>query len=165
MIFAIVLLFRQNQTIHAFVLYTGVLGGLVSLITPVMGYDSSFYRYYQFYIAHILLILTPLYFMIIKSYYPTKKETIVSFLILQGMAIFMGIFNVIYGTDYMFIFFNPDKVNKFPVIANFGGVPWYLVWVELTGIIAFIIFYQIVALVQRNTEHSNAYKNDIGGVV
>lgn len=165
MIFAIILLFTKNKTIHAFVLYTGVLGGLVSLITPVMGYDSAFYRYYQFYIAHILLILTPLYFMVVKGYYPSKKETIVSFLVLQGLAIFMGIFNVIYGTDFMFIFFDPDKINKFPVIAQFGGIPWYLIWVELTGILAFIIFYQGTLFVQRQTLDSTTYNNDIGGIV
>lgn len=165
MIFAILLLFTENKTIHAFVLYTGVLGGLVSLITPVMGYDSSYYRYYQFYIAHLLLIVTPLYFLIVKAYYPTLKETIVSFLVLQGLAIFMGIFNVIYGTDYMFIFFDPDKVNKFPAIATFGGVPWYLIWVELTGILAFFIFYRGIVFVQRKAQNSTSYNHDIGGIV
>lgn len=165
MLFAIILLFTRHKTIHAFVLYTGVLGGLVSLITPVMGYDSSFYRYYQFYIAHILLILTPLYFLIVKQYYPSKVETIRAFMVLQSLAIFMGIFNVIYGTDFMFIFFDPDKVNKFPMIARFGGVPWYLIWVELTGILAFYVFYQGIAFVQRRSLNNSTYNNDIGGII
>ena len=144
MFLAIVLLITKNKTIFNFVLFTGVLGGLISLFFPVMGYDSSYYRYYQFEIAHGLLILTPIYFMAVYNYVPTKKGTIYSFLILQAIAIFMVLFNYFQGTDFMFVFINGDKIDKFPVIAKFGGIPLYLLWVELVGIAAFYIEYQVV---------------------
>ena len=149
MMFAIYLLFSQNKQVHTFVLFTGVLGGIISLFTPVIGYDSHFYRYYQFYGAHILLIVTPIYFMVIKGYFPTKNNTIIAFVILQSLAIFMGFFNYFNNTDFMFIFVDPDKINKFPVIANFGGIPYYLIWVELVAILAFIGLYQVTTLIKR----------------
>ncbi len=144
MFLAIILLFTKNRTIFTFVLYTGVLGGFISLFFPVIGYDSSFYRYYQYEFAHGLLILTPIYFMAVYDYIPNKKETVYSFLILQAIGIFMVTFNYYIGTDYMFIFINADKIDKFPVIAKFGGIPLYLVWVEIVGITAYFIEYQVI---------------------
>jgi hypothetical integral membrane protein (TIGR02206 family) len=144
MFFAIVLIFTKNKTIFNFVLYTGVLGGFISIFVPIIGYDSSFYRYYQYEFAHGLLILTPIYFLVVHDYIPSKMETVYSFLILQGIGVFMVIFNYYAGTDYMFIFVNPDKVEKFPMIAKFGGIPLYLLWVEIAGITAYFIEFQVI---------------------
>ncbi len=144
MFLAIILLFTKNKTIFNFVLYTGILGGFISLLFPVIGYDASYYRYYQYEIAHGILILTPVYFMAAYNYLPGKKETVYSFLILQAIAIFMVIFNYYQGTDFMFVFINPDKIDKFPVIAKFGGIPLYLLWVEIVGITAYFIEYQVI---------------------
>jgi|GEM_PF-1702742 len=148
MFFAILLLFTKNRTVYAFVLYAGVLGGLISLFTPVIGYNSAYYRYYQFYIAHILLIMTPIYYMSVHDYYPSKKETINAFLILQTLAIFMGFFNYFTNSDFMFIFVDPAKITKFPVIKYFGGIPYYLILVEITGILLFVLLFKVTKFIR-----------------
>ena len=144
MFLAILLLFTKNKTIFAFVLYAGVIGGFISLFVPVYLNDSSYYRYYQYAIAHSLLILTPIYFMAVHDYIPSKKDTIYAFLILEAIGVFMIIFNYIVGTDYMFVFINADKIDKFPVIAKFGGIPLYLLWVHIAGISFYIIAYNVI---------------------
>lgn len=158
MFFAIILLFTKQRSIYTFVLFTGVLGGIISLFTPVMGYNSMFYRYYQFYGAHILLIVTPIYFMIAEGYFPTKRETVYAFGILQSLAIFMGFFNYFMNTDFMFIFVDPAKIVKFPAIGLFGGIPWYLILVEITGIIAFYLLYQVTSFIQHKQLNEIEYK-------
>ena len=144
MFLAIMLLFTKNRTIFSFVLYAGVAGGLISLFFPIIGYDANYYRYYQFVIAHIILILTPIYFMAVHGYVSSKRETINGFLILQAIAIFMVIFNYFLGTDFMFVFINVDKIEKFPAIEKFGGIPLYLFWVEIVGISYYIITYKVI---------------------
>lgn len=149
MLFAIILIFTKNKTIYSFVLYTGVLGGIISLLTPIIGYDSHYFRYYQFYIAHTLLIITPLYFMAVHGYFPSIKDTVKSFLILQSLAIFMLIFNYFNGTDFMFVLLDPEKLTKFPMISKFGGIPFYLIWVELTGITLFYVMYKVTTIIKK----------------
>ncbi len=144
MFLAIVLLFTKNKTIFNFVLFTGILGGLISLLFPVIGYDSSYYRYYQYEIAHGILILTPIYFVAVYNYVPTKIETIYSFLILQGIMVFMLILNYYIGTDFMFVFLDPAKIDKFPVIAKFGGIPLYILWMEIVGVLAYYLEYKVI---------------------
>ncbi len=148
MFLAILLLFTKNRTIQAFVLYTGVIGGMISIFVPVIGYDSHYYRYYQYYIAHILLIITPLYFMFVHDYFPSKKETIKGFLILQAIATFMAIFNYFTNSDFMFLFLDPAKIDKFPVIAKFGGIPLYLLPVEIAGVSAFYLMFRLTQFIK-----------------
>jgi hypothetical integral membrane protein (TIGR02206 family) len=148
MFLAIILLFTKNKSVYTFVLYAGVLGGLISLATPIIGYDSGYYRYYQFYIAHGLLIITPIYFMFVHNYFPTKKDVINAFWILQGLIVFMGVFNVIFGTDFMFVFLDPSKIDKFPVIQYFGGIPWYIVPGEIAVFVAFYSMYKITEFIR-----------------
>jgi hypothetical integral membrane protein (TIGR02206 family) len=149
MFLAIVLSFTKNRTIYTYVIFTGVLGGIISFLTPVIGYDSHYYRYFQFYIAHTLLIITPLYFMFVHNYFPTKKDTIYAFYILQGLAIFMGFFNYFMNTDFMFIFVDPNKIDKFPLIAKFGGIPYYLILVEVVAIGAFYLLYRLCSFIEH----------------
>ncbi len=135
MFLAIILIYTRNKTVFAFVLYTGVLGGIISLLVPVIGYNSVYYRYYQYYLAHSILILTPIYFLVVYNYYPTKKDTVNAFLILQGLAVFMG------------IFVNPDKVDKFPMIAKFGGIPYYIILVEIAGVSLYYLMYKVTRVI------------------
>lgn len=141
MLLAIILIFTKNRTIYAFVLFTGIAGGLISLLIPIIGYDSSYYRYYQYMIAHGILILTPLYSMAVHGFHPSKRETIYAYIMLQIAAKFMLIFNYFLGTDFMFVFLDPVKAEKFPAINNFGGIPLYLILVELATIIWFVLAY------------------------
>jgi len=159
MFFAILLLFTNNKTIHAFVLYTGVAGGLISLFTPIIGYNSEYYRYYQFYFAHILLILTPLYFLLVKDYYPSKRSTVQALMVMQGLILFMGVFNYMYGTDYMFVFVDPTKLAKFPSIANFGGIPYYLIPGHLAVYVAFYLMYKGSTFLEQLHVRELQYKN------
>ena len=159
MFFAILMLFTNNRTIHAFVLYTGVAGGRISLFTPIIGYDAQYYRYYQFYFAHILLILTPLYFLLVKDYYPSKRATLQALGVMQALILFMGVFNVIFGTDFMFVFVDPAKIAKFPAIANFGGIPWYLIPGHMAVYAAFYLMYKGINVLERTTFGHMEYKN------
>lgn len=154
MFLAIILIFTKNRIIFNFVLFTGVAGGLLSLFIPVLGYDSSYYRYYQYMIAHGILILTPIYFMAVHGYIPSAKETIYSFLVLEGIAIFMIIFNYYNGTDFLFLFIDEAKINKFPVIKSFGGIPLYLLWAHMTGIFYYFISYKAINFFYKRSNNN-----------
>jgi len=152
MILASILLFTKDRRVFGFVFFAGIMGTIITLINPVLGYNFKYYRYYQFYIAHSILILTPIYFLVVHHYIPDFRETIKSFLILQVLAIFMVIFNYYYGTDFMFLFLDPDKIDKFEMIKYLGGIPYYLIWVEILGFGFFMGLYFLVKKLYKNKE-------------
>lgn len=161
MFLAVILLFTNNRTLFTFVMMTGIGGGLISLATPIIGFDSSYYRYYQFYIAHGILVLVPFYYMFVYNYLPSGKEIRKAFIILQSIALFMAIFNYYMNTDFMFLFLDPLKIDKFPAIANFGGIPYYIIFVEIAGLSYFYGVHQFIQYLKRKKSKDTEieYKN------
>ncbi len=131
MFLAIILIFFKTRKLHAFVLVAGGLGALVSLAYPILGYNSMYYRYYQFYIAHGLLLITPIYFMVVHDYMPKVKDFKESYYIMLVLAFFIVVFNSIFGTDFWFLITDPAKITLYPMIKYFGGIPYYIVTVVL----------------------------------
>ena len=152
MFLAVILLFTNNRTLFAFVMMTGIAGGIISLVNPILGYNSAYYRYYQFMIAHGILVMIPFYYMFVYRFLPSTKEIYVSFMILQGIAVFMAIFNYYMNTDFMFLFLDPDKIEKFPAIKKFGGIPFYIVWVELVGLTYHFVTDKIIRFIENKDE-------------
>ena len=138
MAFAVYLLFTNNKAVYSFVLLTGILGSLISISSPVIGYDSSYYRYYQFFFAHGILLITPLYYLIVYKWVPSGKEVLTGYIILQVLAKFMLLFNYVMGTDFMFMFLDPSKIDKFSMIKYIGGIPYYLL---VTEVVIGLYFY------------------------
>ncbi len=62
-ILCIILCFNKNKKIFNFVVFTGILGGLSSLLAPELDLSFKYFRYYQFMICHISIIIIPIYFM------------------------------------------------------------------------------------------------------
>lgn len=158
MAFAIYLLFTNNKVIYSFVLMTGVLGSIVSLSYPIIGYDSSYYRYYQFFFAHGILLVTPLYYLIVYRWVPSKKEVFKAYIILQILAKFMLVFNYFMGTDFMFMFLDPSKLDKFPIIKYLGGIPYYLIVAELVIGLYFYGSYKLFSYLKKEKESRISYK-------
>jgi uncharacterized membrane protein YwaF len=129
---------------------TGILGGLISVASPILGYNSAFYRYYQFFFAHGILILTPFYFILVHDYIPSTKEIYWSFAILQSFATFMMVFNYYMGTDFMFLFFDRTKIDKFPAIAYFGGIPYYIILMEILAISYHIVTDKLIRYLEKH---------------
>ncbi len=143
MFLCVIMLFTMNRALHSFVLLAGTMGVVISLSSPVIGYNFEYYRYYQFFFAHGILLIGPLYVSFMHNYLPSKKEVIIGFLILQSLAIFMGFFNYYVGTDFFFMFVDPIKLEKFSMIKYIGGIPFYLIFVELFALAYFYGAYRL----------------------
>ena len=154
MVFAIYLLFTNNKSVYAFVLLAGVLGGVISLTSPVFGYNASYYRYYQFFFAHIILLITPLYYLFVHQWLPSNIEVWTGYIILQVLAKFMLLFNYVMGTDFMFMFLDPSKIDKFPAIKYLGGIPFYLIVTEIVIGFYFYGSYKFFVYLDKKKEES-----------
>ena len=78
---------------------------------------------------------------------------------MQALILFMGLFNYIYGTDYMFVFVDPVKLAKFPAIAKFGGIPLYLIPGHLAVYAAFYLMYKGSTFLEGVRLREIEYKN------
>lgn len=153
----IVLLLTNNKTVFEFVFYTGLIGGLVTFAIPELdhvGYNR--FRFYQFIIAHSVIIMVPLYYLTNLGYRLTKKSLVSTLILVNILGFLMlGINAILRSTglvedaNYMYMYGPPADVE-----AIFGTFPWHILSFELTLILSFSISYFIASLYQNKAKQT-----------
>lgn len=131
---------KKKQGLFDFVFYTGIIGGIMGILTPQMtDYDGSFYVYFVFYVRHIIIFTMPIFLLQNLNLKLSKKSMIKTFLILNLMLVFIMPFNFYTGGNYMYLA-EPPQVNN-PLVI--GQWPIYILWFEVFVIIFLIILYNL----------------------
>ena len=134
---------KRKQALFDFVFYTGVIGGIMSVLTPQMnGFDGSIFSYLEYYVRHVLIFLLPLYMLQNLNIRPSKYSVFTSFIILNVLLVIIMPLNFYLGSNYMYLAEPPQAEN--PLII--GVWPYYLLWFELFIIILMSIFYMLSTL-------------------
>ena len=131
---------KNKQGLFDFVFYTGIIGGIMGILTPQMSdYDGSFYVYFVFYMRHILIFTMPIYMLRNLGLSLTKKSMVRTFVILNILLAFIMPFNFIVGGNYMYLA-EPPQVNN-PLII--GEWPYYVIWFEVFVILLLVLLYYL----------------------
>ena len=134
---------KRKQALFDFVFYTGVIGGIMSVLTPQMnGFDGSNFAYLEYYVRHVLIFLLPLYMLQNLNIRPSKYSVLRSFGILNILLVIIMPLNFYLGSNYMYLAEPPQAKN--PLII--GVWPYYLLWFELFIIILMSLFYGLSTL-------------------
>jgi len=134
---------KKKQGLFDFVFYTGIIGGIMGILTPQMtDYDGSFYVYFVFYVRHIIIFTMPIFLLQNLNLKLSKKSMIKTFLILNLMLVFIMPFNFYTGGNYMYLA-EPPQVNN-PLVI--GQWPIYILWFEVFVIIFLIILYNLSSI-------------------
>ena len=142
---------KRKQALFDFVFYTGVIGGIMSVLTPQMnGYDGSDFAYLEYYVRHVLIFLLPLYMFQNLNFKLSKYSVFTSFIILNVLLMIIMPLNFYLGSNYMYLA-EPPQVDN-PLI--FGTWPYYLLWFEVFIILLISGFYMLSKL-KFNTKRTN----------
>jgi len=91
---------KRKQALFDFVFYTGVIGGIMSVLTPQMnGFDGSNFAYLEYYIRHVLIFLLPLYMLQNLNIRPSKYSVLRSFGILNILLVIIMPLNFYLGSN------------------------------------------------------------------
>lgn len=143
-ILCIILCFNKNNKIFNFVVFTGILGGLSSLLAPELNLSFKYFRYYQFMICHISIIIIPVYFMFIYKYKITIKATLKVIFTTEILGLSLGIFNEIYNTNYMFVSFTSNDAAKGSILSYIGEGYFYFINLQALFLITMLLWYFIL---------------------
>lgn len=142
---------KRKQFLFDFVFYSGIIGGIMSFLTPQMnGYDGSHFAYLEYYVRHILILLLPLFMFKNLNIQPSRYSSIKSFFILNLLMIFIMPLNFYLGSNYMYLA-EPPEVNN-PLVV--GVWPYYLLWFEVFILGLMAAFYGLSTL-KLNVKQSN----------
>ncbi len=134
---------KRKQALFDFVFYSGVIGGIMSVLTPQMnGFDGSDFAYLEYYVRHVVIFLLPLYMLQNLNIRPSKYSVLTSFVILNVLLLFIMPLNFYLGSNYMYLAAPPQVEN--PLVI--GAWPYYLLWFELFVLILMSVFYGLSTL-------------------
>ena len=143
-ILCIILCFNKNKNIFNFVVFTGILGGLSSLLAPELDLSFKYFRYYQFMVCHLSIIIIPVYFIFIYKYIVDIKDTLKVIYITEILGLLLGIFNEIYNTNYMFISFTSNEAAKNSILSYIGEGYFYFINLQILFLITMLLWYFIL---------------------
>ena len=129
---------KKKDKLFQFVYYTGVIGGIMAILTPQMNYFDGSLRYYlNYYVSHSLIIVLPIFMFLHLDLKLPKFSWFKIWIHLNIlMAIIMPI-NFLLGSNYMYVNAPPEVSN--PLVI--GEWPYYLlIWEPLVMIIAYLIY-------------------------
>lgn len=138
LLLAIVMLFTQSRILYSIVFFAGFTGALQAVLTPSLDYTYPHFRFLQFFIAHIAIILSALYMTWIENYKPTWKSIGVALLFLNVLAVLVGIINYTIGSNYMFLMRKPLTPSILDVL---GPHPYYLLSEQGIALLFFTLLH------------------------
>lgn len=133
-----IMLLTKNRFLCEVFYFIAIGGAMQAILTPDLDFGFPQYRFFQFFIDHLLLILAPLIMILFYHVHITIKSLFKSFIVINGIALIIFIINKIIGANYMFLIAKPKGESLLDVL---GPYPYYILSLELVTLIIFFILY------------------------
>lgn len=131
---------KRKQALFDFVFYTGIIGGVMSMLTPQMNsYDGSQFVYVEYYVRHSIILVMPIYLLQNYGMELSKKSMLKTFINLNILLAIIMPFNFYVGGNYMYLAEPPQVKN--PLVI--GQWPYYVLWFEVFMVILLVLLYNL----------------------
>lgn len=145
----IVALGTRRQFAYEFAYFFGVGGALQALVTPDLRSVFPSFPFVKFFVSHGGVIAGVLYLTIAFGLRPTKG--CIWRMIMAGNFYLaaVGAFNWVAGTNYGYVCRKPELPS---LLDHLGPWPWYLIWMEVIGVLTIALLYAPFALTRKLSE-------------
>ncbi|SEF66414.1 TIGR02206 family membrane protein [Paenibacillus sp. UNC499MF] len=140
---SVVMLLFKSKLLFQVVYFTGIGGALMALATPVLWYAFPHFRFFEFFAAHIAIILGVLYLIWVEDFRPAFKSVFLTMGYLNVLLVGVGTVNLLTGGNYMFLARKPESTS---LLDYLGPYPWYLLSLEAAAFVIFLLMYLPFAL-------------------
>lgn len=133
------MLITKSYRIYEIVFFWGVGGASMALMTPDIGiYGFPHYRYFHFFISHGFIVTACFFATFVFEFKPNFRSLWRAVIALNIYTLLIAGVNFVTGGNYLYISSKPTSAS---IMDFLGPWPWYIVVLELLGIILFLIIY------------------------
>ncbi len=134
----LLLIFRSRRY-YEWVYFMGIIGASMALLTPdLMQYGFPHFRFIEFFTLHGAIIIAIVYMTIIEGFRPTWRSLPAAILITDLFWAFCAWVNSRIGSNYLY---TQGKLPTPSLLDLLGPHPYYLVWMEVIGILLCVLLY------------------------
>ena len=145
------LLIWRNRYYFEWSYFMGTIGAAMALLTPDLTiYGFPHYRFIEFLTLHGAIIVAVVYMTAVEGFRPGKYALVRVFVAANLYWLFTAIINPILGSNYLY---TQGKLPTPSLLDLLGPHPWYLLWMEVIGIVLCILLYLPFA---RQAKHQAA---------
>ena len=134
---------KKNQLLFEFLFYAGIIGGLLSILTPqITLYNEYYFFYIMFYFKHASIIAIPLFMRYGLNMKLTKFSWLKVFGLVNLLLLFVLPINALIDSNYLYVS-RPPMVNNPLIIGELNkvfGIPTYVFYWEIILIVLVILF-------------------------
>ncbi|WP_430787999.1 TIGR02206 family membrane protein [Virgibacillus flavescens] len=142
---SVLMLLTGNYRLFEVTYFLGIGGALQALLTPELYFGFPHFRFYQFFIAHISIVLASFYMIFVQRKAPVLKSVWRALLWINVVAGTVFLINKLTGGNYMFLSEKPDNPS---ILDYLGDYPFYLISLEIAAVVLFLILYVPFPLVR-----------------
>jgi hypothetical integral membrane protein (TIGR02206 family) len=133
------MLIFKNYQIYEFVYFLGIGAGLQALLTPDVGiYNFPHFRFLQAFIGHGLMLTSGVYMTTVEGFRPTWKSMFRVIIISNIYMVVIFFLNRAIGSNSLMVNGKPTVASILDLLPEW---PWYLIHVEIIGIITCLLLY------------------------
>lgn len=136
LLLSIVMLLTRSRLLFGILFFAGIGGAMQAMLTPNLAYAFPHIRFYQFFAAHILIILASLYMTWVEKYRPTWRSIGHTMIFLNAAALCVGFLDYVLGANYMFLMHKPSTAS---ILDFLGPYPLYLLAEEGIALLIFTV--------------------------
>jgi hypothetical integral membrane protein (TIGR02206 family) len=142
-ILSVIVLVSKSYPLYELTYFWGFGGAIQALLTPNMTYGFPHYRFWQFFVSHGAIVTASVLMTFVEGYRPTVRSIWRTFAITNAYMIVVAGLNLILDGNYLFICYKPDTPS---LLDYLGPWPWYILSLEVVGILSFLVYYAPFAL-------------------
>lgn len=155
-ILSIIILLTDSEKIFNTLFFFGVLGGIAAFVMPdMLHYTYYHFRFYNFVLIHIGIMIVPLYYYKAYNYELKLKSLYRIYLFLLVIAPFIILANYLLDKNYMFIGQKPDIIA-----AYLPEWPYFIIIYLIMIFILFHILYLILHFREISSSLIKVLKKD-----
>lgn len=138
LLLAVIMLVTRSYLLFEITYFWGLAGAVQAMLTPELFYPFPHFRFFHFFIAHILIILAVLHMTWVQQCKPTIRSVWKAFGALNLLLVLALIVNRVTGGNYLFVANKPSNPS---LMDYLGPYPWYIVSLEGVAIGLFFLLY------------------------
>jgi len=141
------MLVTKSYAVFEFAYFMGIGAAIQAVMTPDLGiYGFPHYRFFQTFISHGGIVTAAIYMTVVEGYRPTWKSLWRVAVVMNLYLVVVTAINYLIGSNYMFTLRKPDTPSLLDVL---GPWPWYLLSLEVIGLVVCLLLYLPFAIRDR----------------
>mgnify|MGYP001989384404 FL=1 len=145
LLFAIYLLIKPSKYLYEITYFWGLGGAFQTMLAPDMTDFDNYLGVFLFNAHHAMIILVCIWLAVVDGY-RCRKGAILRTLVLTNIIIWpVWLVDWLVDANYMYLMKRPPTES--PLV--FGEWPWYIINVELVGLVLFLIINIPMVILRR----------------